>query len=103
VKPYDRTSRSGLWSEYLRGQAYLQLKQPESAIAEFQRVLDHRGEDPSSSVYPLARLELARAYAMGGDTPNARESYEAFLSAWRTADPNLEPVVEARRELARLH
>jgi tetratricopeptide (TPR) repeat protein len=102
VKPYDRTSRSAFWSEYLRGQAYLRLKQPDDAIAEFQRILDHHGEDPPSSVFPLVRLELARAHAMKGDTGNARQAYQAFLSGWSGADPDLMPLVQARQELARL-
>ncbi len=102
VKPYDRASRSAFWSEYLRGQAYLRLKDPQSAIAEFARVLEHRGEDPASSILPLARLELARAYAVAGDRGNARAAYDAFLSGWQDADPGLKPLLEARQERARL-
>jgi tetratricopeptide (TPR) repeat protein len=102
VKPYDRASRAAFWPEYIRGRAYLHLKDPRSAIAEFQRILDHRGDDPSSSVYPLARLELARAQAMAGDTGNARQAYDAFLTAWKDADQDVKPLVEARQELARL-
>lgn len=102
VRPYDRASRSGFWSEYLRGQAYLRARAPQSAIAEFQGILNHRGVDPSSTVYPLTQLELARAYAASGDTGNARQAYDAFLTAWRDADQDLKPLVDARQELTRL-
>lgn len=102
VKPYDRASRSALWPEYLRGEAFVRNRQPQEAIAEYTRLLAHRGEDPTGSVYPLARLGLARAYAAAGDTGNARQAYEAFLAGWSQADENLTPVVDARRELARL-
>jgi hypothetical protein len=102
VKPYDRASRASFWPEYLRGQAFLRLKDGQSAAAEFKSILGHRGEDPTSSVYPLARLGLARAQAIAGDTGNARQTYEAFLSSWSDADAGLLPVAEARSELASL-
>lgn len=102
VKPYDRTARSEFWSEYLRGEAYLRLKDAPAAATEFQSILSHRGEYPSSSLYPLARLGLARAQALAGDTANARQTYQAFLSAWSRADERLAPIAEARQELERL-
>jgi TolA-binding protein len=103
VAAYDRAARAEFWPEYLRGQAYLRQRNGRAAAASFQTILDHRGEFPSSSLYPLARLGLARAQALSGDTPNARQSYEAFFSSWAGADASLEPVAEARRELARLN
>ena len=54
------------------------------------------------TLYPLARLGLARAKALAGDTTGARRYYEEFLSRWANADPDLTAVAEARRELARL-
>ena len=62
----------------------------------------HRVEDSSSSIYPLARLWLARTQALAGDAGKARLSYEAFLSAWPEADQDLKPIIDARQELARL-
>lgn len=100
VIPYDRASRAAFWPEYLRGTAWLALKDGAQAATQFSRILDHRGEDPSSSVYPLARLGLARAYAASGDTARARQAYTTFLDAWHDADVTLPPVVAARRELA---
>ena len=71
-------------------------------VAQSPPNLDRRGEDPSSSIYPLARLWLARTQAQAGDAGKARLSYEAFLSAWPEADQDLKPLIEARQELARL-
>jgi TolA-binding protein len=102
VKPYDRASRSAFWPEYLRGQALLRLGDGQSAAAEFARILEHRGDDPSSLVSPLAQLGLARAQARAGDAPNARQSYQKFLSDWSGADAGVAPLVEAQQELARL-
>jgi tetratricopeptide (TPR) repeat protein len=102
VKPYDRATRSAFWPEYLRGQALLRLGDGQSAAAEFARILEHRGDDPSSLVSPLAQLGLARAQARAGDAPNARQSYQKFLSDWSGADAGVAPLVEAQQELARL-
>ena len=102
MKPYDRASRAAFWLLYLRGQAFLALKETDNAAAHFTSILDRRGEDPSSSIYPLTRLWLARTQALAGDVGKARLSYEAFLSAWPEADEDLKPIIEARQELARL-
>ena len=46
---------------YIRGQAYLEMKDGQAAAAEFQRILDHRGEVPASALFPLAhRLRTPR-------------------------------------------
>jgi len=36
------------WPTYLRGQAYLDARRGAEAAAEFQRIIDHRGWDPTS-------------------------------------------------------
>src|SRR6185295_4801616 len=46
---------------WVRGQAYLQAKNGALAAAEFQRIIDHRGWDVLSQLWPLAHLGLARA------------------------------------------
>jgi len=75
------------WPQYLRGQAYLQLKQVGEAKAEFQKILDHRGYAPLSPLYPLARLGFARASA-------SRKDYEDFFVLWKDADAEL-PILRA--------
>ena len=59
---YDRTGV--YWPEYLRGQAYLAQHAGAEAAAEFQKILDRRGLAPTSVLYPLAHLGLARAAAL---------------------------------------
>jgi len=102
VKPYDRASRTAFWAEFVRGQAYLRLKDSANAVAEFERLLDHRGEDPTSTIYPFARLELARAYAQAGNSDAAKKNYDAFLADWVEADADVRAVTDARQERARL-
>jgi hypothetical protein len=52
---------------YLRGLAYLHAGDGENAIAEFQRIVDHRGVEPISPLYPLAYVQQARAYVLTDD------------------------------------
>ena len=82
------------WPQYLRGQAYLQLKQNTEAAAEFQKILDHRGYAPLSPLYPLAQLGLARAAALTGDTTRMKKAYGDFLAGWKDADVDL-PILRA--------
>jgi DNA-binding winged helix-turn-helix (wHTH) protein/Flp pilus assembly protein TadD len=89
------------WPQYLRGQAYLQLKQGAEAAAEFQQILAHRGYGPLSTLYPLAHLGLARAAALTGDTAQRRQAYEDFFAVWKEADAEL-PILRAAKREARL-
>jgi eukaryotic-like serine/threonine-protein kinase len=50
----------------------------------------------------LARLGLARAYAMQGDTAKARTAYQDFLTLWKDADPDIPILKEAKAEYAKL-
>jgi len=87
---------------YLRGQAYLNLQKGAEAAAEFQKILDHRGSQPTSPTYPLAHLGRARAAALSGDTAKARKAYQDFFALWKDADPDLPTLQEARREYEKL-
>jgi Tfp pilus assembly protein PilF len=87
---------------YLRGQAYLNQQKGAGAAAEFQKILDHRGWQPTSPLYPLAHLGLARAAALSGDTAKARKAYQDFFALWKDADPDITILQEARREYEKL-
>ena len=87
---------------YTRGQAYLKLRKGAEAAAEFQKILDHRGWDPISYLYPLAHLGLARAAALTGDVAGSRKAYQDFLALWKDADADLPILIEAKKEYAAL-
>jgi len=53
-------------------------------------------------MYPLAYLDLARAYSLHGRHADSRAAYERFFGLWKDADSNLPVVLEARREYAKL-
>ena len=90
------------WPQYVRGMAYLKLKNGTQAAAEFQTIISHRGWYPLSPLYPLAHVGLARAAALNGDAPSARRAYQDFLALWKDADPSIPILVSARQEYDKL-
>ncbi|MGD0921693.1 MAG: winged helix-turn-helix domain-containing protein [Terriglobia bacterium] len=87
---------------YLRGEAYRMLHDGNRAAAEFQKFIDRRGLVANFPWGALARLGLARAYALEGDPAQARTAYQDFLTLWKDADPGIPILKEAKAEYARL-
>jgi serine/threonine protein kinase/tetratricopeptide (TPR) repeat protein len=90
--------------QYLRGLCYLRLGKSAEATAEFQKILNSRGQTDFlvSTLYPLARLGLARAAVVKDDTAEARKLYEEFFTLWKDADSDLPILIEARSEYAKV-
>ena len=91
-------SAAEFWPRYVRGQAYLKLAKGAEAAAEFQNILDHRGEGGLSVIYPLAHLGVARAAALEGNVAKSRSAYEEFLTLWANADSDNSILIEAKQE-----
>ena len=87
---------------WVRGQAHLQAKNGARAAAEFQKIIEHRGWDVLSPLWPLAHLGLARAAALQGDVAKSRKAYEDFFRLWKEADVELPVLIEAKKEYERL-
>jgi eukaryotic-like serine/threonine-protein kinase len=87
---------------YIRGEACLMLHDGRAAAAEFQKFIDHRGVVGNFPWGALARLGLARAYAMLGDTAKAKAAYQDFLTLWKDADPDIPILIAAKAEYAKL-
>ncbi len=87
---------------YLRGEAYLMLHDGKAAAAEFQKFIDHRELVGNFPWGALARLGLARAYAIQGDTAKAKAAYQDFLTLWKDADPDIPIFKQAKAEFAKL-
>jgi hypothetical protein len=92
----------GLYPIYVRGLAFLAARQPTEAAAEFQRILDHRSMVRVDPMAARARLQLARALVLSGDTVKAKSAYSDLLTLWKNADPDTPVLREARAEYARL-
>ena len=95
-------SNLNLYPAYLRGLAYLRLKQGPAATVEFQKIIDHSGAVVNSPIGALAHLGLGRAYAMAGDNTKARAAYQDFLALWKDADPDVPILQQAKSEYAAL-
>jgi eukaryotic-like serine/threonine-protein kinase len=91
-----------LYPVYVRGQAHLKAKQGEQAAGEFKKILTHRGIAKNSPLAALSQLQLARALAMTGDNVAARKSYQDFLAEWKSADPDIPLLQQAKGEYAKL-
>ena len=87
---------------YLRGQAFLMLHDGNAAAAEVQKFSDHRGLVVNFPWAAMARVGLARAYAMQGDTAKAKAAYQDFLTLWNDADSDIPVFIAAKAEYAKL-
>ena len=87
---------------YLRAESYLMLQDGKAAAAEFQKFIAHRGLVMNFPWGALARLGLARAYALQGDTAKAKAAYQDFLTLWKDADPDIPIFIAAKAEYAKL-
>jgi Flp pilus assembly protein TadD len=102
-----------MYPAYLRGEAYLALHQGSQAASEFQKFLDHPGIVLNFPLGALARLGLARAYALQAQSmqgldadaalSKARAAYNDFFALWKDADPDIPILKQAKAEYAKLH
>jgi tetratricopeptide (TPR) repeat protein len=92
----------GLYTAYVRGEAYLAAGRGQEAAAEFQKVLNHRGIVLADPVGSLAHLQLGRAYVVSGDITRAKSAYQDFLALWKNADADLPVLKQAKAEYAKL-
>ena len=107
ASPYERAYPEAV---YLRGLAYLGLREGAEAAAEFEKILDHKGANWGSSwqhpywgqFYSLSCLGLARASALAGDAAKAGKAYQDFLTLWKDADPDIPVLKQAKAEYAKL-
>ena len=53
-------------------------------------------------LWKVLHLELGRAYALSGDTAKAKTAYQALLTLWKEADPDIPILKEAKVEYAKL-
>jgi eukaryotic-like serine/threonine-protein kinase len=93
---------STMYPIYVRGQAFLKQGLGQQAAVEFQKIIDHAGLVVNFPLGSLARLELGRARALGGDKSMAKQLYDEFLNLWKEADPGTPILKEAKTEYARL-
>lgn len=107
ASPFER---SYLGASYLRGLAYLRLRQSVEAAAEFRKILDHRGASWGATwvhpywgqFYALSLLGSARAFALAGDTSKSKQAFQRFFALWKAADSDVPILLQAKAEYAAL-
>jgi len=100
--PYESRQLGYLYPAYERGQAYLLAQNGTAAAVEFQKLLDDRGLVMNFVTGSLVHLQIARAYAMTGDTDKAKVAYTDFFNLWKDADPEIPILKQAKAEYAKL-
>jgi len=99
--------QGNLYPVYLRGEAYIMVRDGRAAAGEFQKFIEHRGLVANSLCAALARLGLARAYAIDAkidlsSRDKARAAYQDFLALWKDADRDVPVLQQAKAEYAKL-
>jgi serine/threonine protein kinase/tetratricopeptide (TPR) repeat protein len=105
ASPYELGSGPraiGYMPIYIRGDAYLHAKDGAKAAAEYQKILDHQGLNPTDVLCSLAHLGLGRAYVLSGDMAKAKAAYQDFFGVWKDADPDLPVLKTAKAEYGKL-
>ena len=75
----------------------MKLNRANEAAAEFQKIINNRGEAPLSALYPLAFFGSARASLLAGDAAASREKFHDFFAQWKDADADLPVLMEAKK------
>jgi hypothetical protein len=78
------------------------MRRGDEAIVQFQKILNARGLMENCHLGALAKLGLARAYALQGDKAKARSVYQAFFALWKDADPSIPILAAAKSEYSKL-
>jgi len=91
-----------LYPAYVRGLAYLSARRGVNAVAEFRKVVHDPALVWSDPVGVVARLQLARGFALSGNAAEAKATYQDFFSRWKDADPDIPILQQAKAEYARL-
>ena len=102
ARPYDLGANGLMIPVYVRGMAQLRAGNAPAAAAEFQNILDHRGIVLNEPISALAHLQIARAFAMQGDSGKARAAYQDFLALWKDGDADIPILKQAKSEYAKL-
>jgi len=98
LEPLDLGLAYGFIPLFERAQTHFLAGNWAMARAAYEKILAHSTLDSGRKLLPLAQLGLARTLARAGDIASSRRTYEQFFERWKTADPDLPLLAQARRE-----
>ncbi|MGB8889367.1 MAG: hypothetical protein WCC87_21770 [Candidatus Korobacteraceae bacterium] len=107
ASPIEFSIDGPLGPAYVSGEAYLMLHEGDAAAGEFRKFIDHYGLVGNFPWAAMARLGLARAYALdatkdSSSRDKARTAYRDFLTLWKDADPDIPIYKQAKVEYRQL-
>jgi predicted negative regulator of RcsB-dependent stress response len=73
-----------------------------AAIAEFQKIVGHRGRVANGSLGVLVHVNLAKAYVLSESADKARSELQQFLTLWKDADRDIAILRQVQTEYANL-
>jgi hypothetical protein len=76
---------AGPWLPYLRGLASMTTGDPAQAARQFRAIEAHPGNQPTSFMHTLERLQTARAEGAAGNAAQARQAHAEFAGVMRSA------------------
>ena len=82
----NATFTFALYPVYLRGEAYLAVKQGTAAIVSFRRFWTMQAWSETSRS-ARSRTWTGARYTLSGDAAKARTAYQDFFALWKDADP----------------
>jgi hypothetical protein len=80
----------------------LKAYQLRDRASDVERFFIERCTTATSPMDAMARLQLARALVLSGDTAKAKNAYNDLFALWKDADPTIPVVNESRAEYAAL-
>ena len=87
-------------------QSFTKLGQPDSALAYYQQYVstgDMGRVRVDADHLAAAYQQMGELYEVKGDRTHAVDSYEKMLDLWKSADPELQPIVrDVKQRVARL-
>jgi len=92
------------WAHFTLAEAYLKSDRLGEAVTEFEKVLSRYDESRAFSAIRAVKAYylLGLAYERSGWNKKAIEKYEEFLDIWKSADPGIPEVEDAKSRLEKL-
>jgi len=87
---------------YIRATAHLRAGQAQEALQDFDRIRTLQSYFPADPIISLACLGQGRTYAALGDKSKSRAAYQYFFALWKSADPDIPILKQAKAEYAKL-
>jgi tetratricopeptide (TPR) repeat protein len=94
--PKDETDTGAIFTH---GVVELSEGRTDAAAARFKQILD-RKQQQITALKPLSSLYYGRAMIKLGKPDEARKAYQQFFESWKSPDPTLPILVEAKKEFA---